>query len=155
MSRSGYSDDNDNWGLWRGAVLSAINGKRGQAFLKELLIDLDAMEHKQLIVGTLENWGEFCTMGVIGNARGIDMKYLDPCAETEFSKAFGISEAMAKEIVFMNDEYGTCGRLKNETPGERWIRMRQWVAGNITPELTRVERKGAGDNDGFFEYEVP
>lgn len=38
MSRSGYSDDIDQWDLicWRGAVASAIRGKRGQAFLLEM-----------------------------------------------------------------------------------------------------------------------
>ena len=38
MSRSGYSDDLDNWDLirWRGQVSSAIRGKRGQGFLREL-----------------------------------------------------------------------------------------------------------------------
>lgn len=32
MSRCGYSDDYDQWALirWRGAVESAIRGKRGQ-----------------------------------------------------------------------------------------------------------------------------
>jgi hypothetical protein len=37
MSRSGYSDDLENWSLirWRGAVASAIRGRRGQAFLRE------------------------------------------------------------------------------------------------------------------------
>jgi hypothetical protein len=45
MSRSGYSDDHSEWDLirWRGAVASAIRGKRGQAFLRELLVALDAM----------------------------------------------------------------------------------------------------------------
>lgn len=35
MSRSGYSDDCYGWELicWRGAVNSAIKGKRGQSFL--------------------------------------------------------------------------------------------------------------------------
>ena len=34
MSRSGYTDECDGWELvrWRGAVNSAIRGKRGQAF---------------------------------------------------------------------------------------------------------------------------
>lgn len=57
MSRSGYSDDydGDNWDLirWRGAVTSAIRGKRGQAFLREALAALDAMPEKQLIAGDL------------------------------------------------------------------------------------------------------
>lgn len=50
MSRSGYSDDYDfdNWQLirWRGAVNSAINGRRGQAFLKELLTAIEALPEK-------------------------------------------------------------------------------------------------------------
>ena len=45
MSRSGYTDDYDDgyeWAniRWRGAVKSAIRGKRGQATLKAIL---DAM----------------------------------------------------------------------------------------------------------------
>ena len=45
MSRSGYSDDDEDGRLamWRGAVQSAIRGKRGQAALRELLTALDAM----------------------------------------------------------------------------------------------------------------
>lgn len=51
MSRSGYTEDCDGWDLirWRGAVASAIRGKRGQAFLREALAALDAMPEKQLI----------------------------------------------------------------------------------------------------------
>ena len=50
MSRHGYSDDCDNeWRaiMWSGAVKSAIKGKRGQAFLKELLAALDALEKEK------------------------------------------------------------------------------------------------------------
>ena len=36
MSRSGYSDDCETMGLWRGAVERAIYGKRGQTFLREM-----------------------------------------------------------------------------------------------------------------------
>ena len=45
MSRSGYGDDIGQWDLirWRGAVQSAMCGKRGQAFLKEMLAALDAL----------------------------------------------------------------------------------------------------------------
>lgn len=43
MSRSGYSDDCDHIELWRAAVDAAVSGKRGQAFLRELLGALDAM----------------------------------------------------------------------------------------------------------------
>jgi hypothetical protein len=45
MSRSGYSDDLDPLALgrWRGRVASAMRGKRGQAFLREMLAAMDAM----------------------------------------------------------------------------------------------------------------
>lgn len=56
MSRSGYSDDgwDDESAQWAsiryaGALKSAIRGKRGQTFLKELLAALDAMPVKRLI----------------------------------------------------------------------------------------------------------
>lgn len=37
MSRSGYTDEDDIWAMirWRGAVTSAIRGKRGQQALRE------------------------------------------------------------------------------------------------------------------------
>ncbi len=59
MSRSGYSDDLDQGDLnrWRGAVASAIRGKRGQSFLRELLASLDAMPRKELISEAMEASG--------------------------------------------------------------------------------------------------
>lgn len=56
MSRHGYTDScDDNFALirWRGAAKSAIRGKRGQAFLRELLAALDAMPEKRLIAREL------------------------------------------------------------------------------------------------------
>ena len=55
MSRSGYHDGIDQWDLirWRGAVASAIRGKRGQAFLREMLDALDALPEPKLIAHDL------------------------------------------------------------------------------------------------------
>ena len=81
MSRSGYSECVDQWDLirWRGAVNSAIHGKRGQAFLVELLAALDAMPVKELISEELiDEEGQVCALGAIGVARGLDMSKLDP-----------------------------------------------------------------------------
>jgi hypothetical protein len=83
MSRSGYTDDGDfdNWAMirWRGAVTKAINGKRGQAFLKEMLACPDAMLVKKLVHGELETKdGAVCALGSIGKSRGIDMSSIDP-----------------------------------------------------------------------------
>ena len=129
MSRSGYSDDCGGWDLicWRGAVKSALKGKRGQAFLVELRDAMDAMPDKRLIADSLQAEGEFCTIGVIGAKRGIDMAALDPDDREAVGEAFGISPAMASEIVFMNDE----GSWQAETPEQRWQRMRTWVDSNI------------------------
>ncbi len=127
MSRSGYCDDiDDTWALirWRGAVKSATRGRRGQAFFKDLLAALDAMPVKRLIVNELEANGEFCTLGVLGNARGLDMSEIEPEEPDQVSKGFNIAEALAQEVVYMNDEYNI---LPNEEPEDRWRRMRKWV----------------------------
>ncbi|WP_430010230.1 hypothetical protein [Methylophaga lonarensis] len=132
MSRSGYTDDiYCNWLLicWRGAVASAIRGKRGQQFLKELLSSLDAMPEKKLIRDELVAEGQFCTLGVIGHQRSIDMTGIDPDNRDQVAAVFGIAPAMAAEIVYMNDEY--YGRA---TPEERWQKMRDWVSEQIKSE---------------------
>lgn len=139
MSRSGYSDDcEDNWSLicWRGAVNSALRGKRGQAFLKELAETMDAMPVKRLVTEELQADGEFCTLGVVGNARGLDMSVIDPDDAEAVADKFGLANAMVREIVWENDEHpgtyglredGTTG-WRRETPEERWVRMRAWVS---------------------------
>ena len=130
MSRSGYSDDCDGWDLvrWRGAVTSAIRGKRGRAMLLELRDALDAMPEKALIAHELvDAAGSFCTLGVIGNARGLPLSEIDPEDSDQVAKLFDIAPALAKEIVFENDE----GSWRDETPHGRWARMRQWVENAI------------------------
>ena len=141
MSRSGYSDDCGGWGLicWRGAVASAIRGKRGQAFLVELREALDAMPDKRLVTDTLEADGQFCTLGALGAKRGLDMSNIDAHDRESVSKAFGIAEALAAEIVYENDEspgefvQDDVGRWKliPDTPESRWQRMRTWVDSKI------------------------
>lgn len=131
MSRSGYSDDFDgeNWSLicWRGAVASAIKGKRGQSFLNEMLAAMDAMPDKRLVAWELEKGGEVCAIGSVGKARGVDMSKLDPEDRESVAGAFGISPALAAEIVWTNDEAGPY----KETPEERFLRVRAWVAKQI------------------------
>jgi hypothetical protein len=126
MSRSGYSDDCENLWLWRGAVDRALNGKRGQAFLKELLAAMEAMPVKRLIADDLESHGDVCALGAVGKARGIDMSNLDPDDPGLVGMAFGIAPAMAAEIVYMNDE-----AYWHITPENRFEKMRAWVLDNI------------------------
>lgn len=146
MSRSGCSEDmDDQWQFirWRGAVASAIRGKRGQAFLREMLSALDAMPEKKLIARELETEGGVCAIGSVGRARGLDMSEIDPEDYSTVAFKFGIAEPMAQEIVFMNDEAtwwetddaGKAVRegdsFKRITPEGRWRAMRAWVANQI------------------------
>lgn len=133
MSRSGYSDDmEDLWAFirYRGAVTSGMRGMRGQRLLRQLLEALDAMPEKRLIAGELEKDGCHCALGVVGAARGLDMSNIDPRRPAHVSHAFDIAEAVAREIVFENDENG----YWDETPESRWARMRAWVQSQL---LTR------------------
>lgn len=133
MSRAGYSDDCDSkWSMicWRGAVNSAIKGKRGQAFLRELLAALDALPNKRLIADDLIREGEVCAIGSVGVARGVNMTEIDPYDFDTVSGTFGIAGALAREIEYMNDE--ACH--VNETPEDRFDRVRRWVASQIKPE---------------------
>lgn len=134
MSRSGYSDegDFDHWQniRWRGAVTSAFKGKRGQAFLREMLAALDALPEKKLISHDLiQADGCVCALGAVGKARGLDMSRIDPEDHDGVSGKFGVAHAMACEIMFYNDE----GTYRTETSEERFVRMRRWIEGEIRP----------------------
>lgn len=136
MSRSGYSDDIDNWALikWRGQVKSATRGARGQAMLRELLDALDAMPEKRLVANELEAEGQFCTLGVLGAKRGLELGKLDPEDNSTIANTFGIARALACEIMFKNDcDFGWSPTP--ETPEHRWSRMRTWVAAQIAAEV--------------------
>jgi hypothetical protein len=132
MSRSGYSEDCENLGLWRGAVERAIAGRRGQAFLREMAAALDAMPVKELIVGeVVSDDAKVCAIGSVAVARRVDVTDLDVYDADSVAECFGIAPALAREIAYENDECGETwrdGTLHKETPAERWARMRSWVA---------------------------
>ncbi len=120
MSRSGYSDDCDNLQLWRNAVNRAILGARGQTFLTRLRVALDAMPVKRLITDEIVNdAGDVCALGAVDPSTMVD-----PYDRDAVARHFGIAPALAAEIVYINDE---AEDGQNETPEQRWIRMRAWV----------------------------
>lgn len=154
MSRSGYTDDiDDNWAhiMWRGRVASAMRGKRGQAFLREMLAAMDAMPVKRLVAHELEAGGEVCAIGAVGRARGIDMNTIDPEDYDTVSGVFGIAAPMAQEIVYINDEVifwsqNPDGSVQRDddgwvraTPEERFVRMRAWVVRQIKEDAAPVK----------------
>lgn len=149
MSRSGYIEEFEDQRLlamYRGVVASVIRSKRGQAFLKELAAAMDAMPEKALISGELVNAeGDCCTIGVVCKARHVDVSQIDYEVPEQVGAAVGIAKQMAAEIEWMNDEYGSW----DETPEERWKRMRRWVAAQIlTAEDRTQRRKGAEKRRG-------
>lgn len=137
MSRSGYSDDGDNRGLWRGAVRRATTGYRGQHLLRKLGDALDAMPTKRLITDAIKNEaGEVCALGALDST-------VDAYDAEVLAEHFGIARALAAEIVYRNDEdsplwqrdsAGFWVRSPDETPEQRWIRMRAWVDKQIIPD---------------------
>jgi hypothetical protein len=134
MSRAGYYDDgDDHWQLicWRGAVASAIRGKRGQAFLRELRDALDDMPAKRLIADELTIEGDACALGAVARWRGLDVTGIDADDHDSIHWHFGISNALAREIIWANDESWPYPK----TPEERWRKMRWWVEAQlIRPE---------------------
>lgn len=127
MSRSGYREDlGDQWQLirWRGAVASALKGRKGQAFLREMLAAFDALPNKSLISGEMIREGEVCAIGAVGIARGLaELNEIDPEDHETVAAEFNIAHAMACEIMFENDE----GGHHKETPNARYLRMRRWI----------------------------
>ena len=140
MSRSGYTDEGEYSALWRGAVERSIKGKRGQTMFRDLLAALDAMPEKILAADSLVTAdGEYCTLGALGAARGLDMKPIDPEDYDAVARSFGVAPALVREVVYMNDEAEDGHRCiagtwtyKPETPAERWTRMRKWVEQQIS-----------------------
>lgn len=152
MSRSGYSDDAENVGLWRGAVASALRGRRGQAFLRELLAALDALPLPRLVREDLVRapeyevigGAEYCALGALGRTRGADLTKVDPYNDLEVAETFDVAHALACEVMWINDEAGPVyhypvtlsdgtirNRYRDETPEERFARVRAWAVSKL------------------------
>lgn len=144
MSRSGYSDDLDQWALirWRGAVAAAIKGKRGQSLLKELEGSLLALPEKALCKHDFADPkdGTVCALGAVALKRKMDKgetleaaikklaeEFPEGTEAEEVKAEFGIAEALAKEITYINDEQGDY----EETPQIRYRRVLEWVREQI------------------------
>lgn len=138
MSRSGYSDDYDDengaLAMYRGIVASATRGKRGQALFRDILIAMNAIPERRLIAGELEEDGAVCAIGAAGRLRGVDMSGIDPDDAETVAGRFNIADCLAREVVYMNDEW----TYRKETPSERYDRMRKWVRSQIKDPLFDV-----------------
>lgn len=127
-----HSEEGSDWDYvrWRGAVKRAIKGKRGQAFLSDLVEALDALPEQRLTSHKLKDHNGYCAIGAVFAKRGIDPSPIDPGDHDGVASRLGISESLAREIASVNDEGGPSG----ETRRQRWARMREWALKNIATE---------------------
>lgn len=161
MSRAGYSDDADDvlaFGRWRAQLASAIRGKRGQRFFRDLVAALDAMPKKELIAGELKSSdGCVCALGALGSAHGVDLSELDTEDYESLGATFDIATQLARETMYQNDEivdcfkyveFPICGPVRPHWPDfgkttkeisapnpengkKRWKHVREWAVSNI------------------------
>jgi hypothetical protein len=68
-----------------------------------------------------------CALGAVGRARGIDMTAIDTEDWKRLSEEFGITELMAREIMYLNDEW--C--VSDE---DRFRYIRRWALRHIKAE---------------------
>jgi hypothetical protein len=165
MSRHGYvdyeGDDPLAEGRWRGAMVAAKRGKRGQAFFRELIEALDAMPEKALAAHSFVQGGEVCALGAVALKRGIDVSEFEPPNDENewddeidhdaLAAKFNVAACLAREVMFKNDDgdqwhwedtgevcngvrYGETRKYRtHDTPEERWQRMRKWAVRNLLP----------------------
>lgn len=133
MSRSGYSEDLDplELGRWRGQVDSALRGKRGQAFLRDLIAALDALPDKKLVSGNLEKEGSVCALGALARLKAVNVGELDTYDYDALGETFNIAHQLAQETMHINDEYYP------RDDAARWERVRDWAVAQLraTPAL--------------------
>jgi hypothetical protein len=132
MSRSGYSDDLDDLelGRWRAQVNSAIRGRRGQSFFRNLVAALDALPEQRLVSSVLQDPdGEVCALGAALKHVGKEC----PISEDEddfdsdwTAAQLDIATQLVQETAWQNDEGGW-----SETAEKRWERMRKWAEANL------------------------
>lgn len=124
MSRHGYSDECENYAMWRGIIASASRGKRGQAFFRALLEALDAMPTKELVEGELQtDEGAVCALGCLGKHKGVDLATLDTEDWHQLGDLFDIAPQLAQEVMFVNDS-----QYQRANSVERWRIVRSWAA---------------------------
>jgi hypothetical protein len=150
MSRHGYQDDLHtlDLGRWRGMVASAIKGRRGQRFFADLAKALDDMPEKRLVSGRLQTKdGDCCALGAVCAVKGYDYTSHEDDAPYELeelnahlSLVLDIAECLVKEVEYVNDELGR----QEETPEQRWERVRKWVQKQIKEQPAAAVKKAGG-----------
>ena len=141
MSRSGCTDgwDYDQWNYirWRGAVNSAIKGKRGQLFLKDLIRALDDMPVKELIsndiitIDPLTQQTNSCALGALLLKKGTGfINPDDPEHHEDIAYRLNISPTLVREVEYLNDDAFGWGSGW-DSRAARWKSMRDWAESQL------------------------
>jgi hypothetical protein len=149
----------DMWGYvrYRGALRNAIKGKRGQAFLKELLEAIEALPEKKLAVGAFRDRdGCASALGALALKRGhspdelAGFHYMTP---DQLARFFGIQPVLIRHIVHMHDveiPFICAYRHNNitleieddeETRAEAWRDMHNWLNRSIVTQGLRDDKQ--------------
>lgn len=138
MSRTweGESDNPLDWGRYEAAKRSTLRGKRGQAFLRELVAALDALPQPELSEGALgdRRTGCVCALGAVALAQGeafADLAKDDGnWSPGEAAEWYSISPTLANEIISANDDWrdGNDARTRQL----RWRHVRAWAVHHLT-----------------------
>ena len=127
-------------GLWIGQKLRAINGKRGQALLREVQAALLAMPEHRLIEGAVCQDGDVCVLGALAVGRerrdgqpfGEALATVEACfpddnyPPDDVSDALGITRTLGWLLMEQNDEVAS-----GFTPEERWAYLLSWVRSKL------------------------
>lgn len=147
--RISYTDEEDvpgQFALWQANCRRSLQGKKGQAALRELEAALLALPEKRLIANNLQDpKGEVCALGALAKFKGRD---IPPVAENEWGEidedeemeeygvSLGMPRLVAWKVVCKNDveidgDYVT-------VPGPyRWFQEEQKLRAYVpvTPEI--------------------
>lgn len=166
MSRISYSDEEEvpgQFALWQANCRRSLDGKKGQAALRELEAALLALPDKRLIAGKLiDGDGEVCALGALAQYKGHALvaekvdddgwDEIDLDGEMEdFGVELGLPRLVAWKVVCLNDieidgHYETLAgpimerydsyRMQQfipATPEERFEKILAWVQRKIQP----------------------
>jgi hypothetical protein len=167
VSRSGYTDGDCDSAEdflrmmgYNANVRRCLAGRAGQAFLWELYQALEALPRRRIIKAALEKDGDYCSLGAVARARGVELLKLLRIENADdlnvdetlgiLASLLGIKDMLAREIMYQNDAademHEACGPpaphhswlswcatapTRDETPEERWLRIRAWVADEL------------------------
>lgn len=132
-----------NWGC-----TGTLHGKRGQAFLREILKALNAMPKKELIDWYLEQPEGVSALGCVGKVRGLDMSNIVFRNYDILAEVFEIPAPLIAKVMYENDK-------EDVTYEDRWLRMRAWLKSQIVEkdEVTGAARQFRGFKNRYGTYE--